>query len=116
MDSPFSRLPELMVELVEEQKLPIPRPFMRVALSMMRRSVRKRAGFDIESVAPLDSVGSCFVPALFGGAFLPRMLAVWRVLIFIIFKAYNLYFQLACIHIICIANQCVHVVYNLCSL
>ncbi len=48
------------------QKLPIPRPFMRVALSMMRRSVRKRASFSIDEVAPLDFVGETFVPALFG--------------------------------------------------
>lgn len=66
MDSPFARLTELMVELVDEQKLPIPKPFMKVALGMMRRSVRKRAGFDIENVAPLDVVPSCFIPALFG--------------------------------------------------
>lgn len=66
MDSPFARLTELMVELVDEQKLPIPKPFMKVALSMMRRSVRKRAGFDIDTVAPLDTVPHCFIPALFG--------------------------------------------------
>lgn len=48
------------------QKLPIPRPFMRVALSMMRRSVRKRAHFSIDDVAPLDFVGEAFVPVLFG--------------------------------------------------
>ena len=48
------------------QKLPIPRPFMRVALSMMRRSVRKRAHFSIDDVAPLDYVGETFVPVLFG--------------------------------------------------
>ena len=39
----------------------------QVALGMMRRSVRKRAGFDLDEVAPLDSVGQCHVPALFGG-------------------------------------------------
>ena len=48
------------------QKLPIPRPFMRVALSMMRRSVRKRAHFSIDDVAPLDYAGETFVPVLFG--------------------------------------------------
>lgn len=68
VDSPFSKLTDLMTELVVEQKLPIPRPFMRVALSMMRRSVRKRAHFSIDDVAPLDYVGETFVPALFGHA------------------------------------------------
>ena len=66
LDSPFARLRDLMAELTEEQRLPIPRAFMRVALGMMRRSVRKRAGFSIDDVAPLDAVGASFIPALFG--------------------------------------------------
>ena len=66
MDSPFARLTELMVELVDEQKVPIPKAFMRVALGMMRRSVRKRAGFNIDDVAPLNRVSQCYIPALFG--------------------------------------------------
>ncbi len=67
VDSPFSRLKDLMVELTEEQKLPIPRAFMRMALSMMKRSVKKRANFNIDDVSPLDVVGQSFIPALFGG-------------------------------------------------
>ena len=39
---------------------------MRLALSMMRRSVRKRAGFSIDDVSPLDVVSGSFIPALFG--------------------------------------------------
>ncbi|KAK9805218.1 hypothetical protein WJX72_006872 [[Myrmecia] bisecta] len=68
LDSPFSRLTDLMMELVEEQKLPIPKPFMKMALGMMRRSVRKRAHFNIDHVAPLDAVPQSFSPALFGHA------------------------------------------------
>ncbi|CAL5224837.1 g7591 [Coccomyxa viridis] len=68
LDSPFSRLRDLMVELCEEQKLPIPRAFMRIALSMMRRSVRRRANFSIDEVSPLDVVPGSFIPALFGHA------------------------------------------------
>ena len=74
LDSPFSRLRDLMVELCEEQKLPIPRPFMRLALSMMRRSVRKRAGFSIDDVSPLDVVPGSFIPALFGKRLTCRLL------------------------------------------
>lgn len=70
MDSPFARLTELMVELVDEQKVPIPKAFMRVALGMMRRSVRKRAGFNIDDVAPLNRVKQCHIPALFGTAYM----------------------------------------------
>lgn len=66
VDSPFSKLTELMMELVEEQKIPIPRSLMRVALSMMRRSVKKRAGFSIDEVAPIEQVQKAFIPCLFG--------------------------------------------------
>lgn len=66
VDSPFGRLTELMLELCEEQRIPIPRPFMRVALSMMRRSVKKRAAFSLDDVAPLDLAPRAFIPALFG--------------------------------------------------
>lgn len=66
VDSPFSKLTELMLELVEEQKIPIPRGLMRVALSMMRRSVKKRAGFSIDEVAPIDQIHKSFIPVLFG--------------------------------------------------
>ena len=55
-----------MLELVEEQKIPIPRSLMRVALSMMRRSVKKRAGFNIDEVAPIDQIHTSFIPCLFG--------------------------------------------------
>ncbi|GMH35675.1 hypothetical protein BSKO_03543 [Bryopsis sp. KO-2023] len=68
LDSPFSKLTDLMLELVQDQQVPIPKAFVRVALAAMRRSVRKRAGFDIYQVAPLDSVGEAFVPVLFGHA------------------------------------------------
>lgn len=66
VDSPFAKLTELMLELVEEQKIPIPRSLMRVALSMMRRSVKKRAGFNIDEVAPIDQIHTSFIPCLFG--------------------------------------------------
>lgn len=75
VDSPFARLTELMLELVEEQKVPIPKAFMRVALSMMRRSVKKRAGFSLDSVAPLELVTSEYIPALFGAVpLVPKLL------------------------------------------
>lgn len=63
LDSPFARLRDLMVELAEEQKLPIPRAFMRMALSMMKRSVRRRAGFNIDDVSPLDAAPQARAPS-----------------------------------------------------
>jgi len=68
VDSPFSRLTDLMQEIVEEQKLPIPRALFKVAVSAMKRSVRKKAGFDLDKVAPIDVVTEAFIPALFGHA------------------------------------------------
>lgn len=68
LDSPFSKLNDLMLELVQEQQVPIPRAFVRLALMAMRRSVRKRAKFDIYDISPVDIVGESFVPVLFGHA------------------------------------------------
>lgn len=66
LDSPFSRLTDLMMELVEEQKIRIPKAMLKVAINMLRRSVRKRAGFSIDDVAPVDHVHESYIPALFG--------------------------------------------------
>ena len=70
VDSPFSRLTDLMLELATDSQsgLSVPRPLVKVALTMMRRSVRKKAGFDIDDVAPLDVAKESYVPVLFGHA------------------------------------------------
>ncbi|GLC45387.1 hypothetical protein PLESTB_000623600 [Pleodorina starrii] len=68
LDSPFARLTDLMLEIVQEQRLPIPRPLAKLALAAMKRSVMKRAGFDITKVSPVDAVSQSFIPALFGHA------------------------------------------------
>eukprot|EP00201_Polytomella_parva_P000505 CAMPEP_0175073080 /NCGR_PEP_ID=MMETSP0052_2-20121109/20324_1 /TAXON_ID=51329 ORGANISM="Polytomella parva, Strain SAG 63-3" /NCGR_SAMPLE_ID=MMETSP0052_2 /ASSEMBLY_ACC=CAM_ASM_000194 /LENGTH=870 /DNA_ID=CAMNT_0016340771 /DNA_START=18 /DNA_END=2627 /DNA_ORIENTATION=- len=68
LDSAFSRLTDLMSEIVSEQKIPVPRALMRVALAAMRRSVQRRAGFDLSRVAPIESAAGSFTPALFGHA------------------------------------------------
>eukprot|EP00198_Chlamydomonas_reinhardtii_P001120 XP_001690455.1 predicted protein [Chlamydomonas reinhardtii] len=68
LDSPFSRLTDLMMEIVAEQRLPIPRPLAKLALAAMKRSVSKRASFDINKVSPVDAVSQSFIPALFGHA------------------------------------------------
>ncbi|KAF8061303.1 yqkD [Scenedesmus sp. PABB004] len=66
LDSPFSRLTDLMLEIVVSQRLPIPKVMLRLALKLMRASVRRKAGADINSVSPLDVVGRATVPAMFG--------------------------------------------------
>ncbi|GFH14895.1 hydrolase_4 domain-containing protein, partial [Haematococcus lacustris] len=57
VDSPFAKLTDLMMEIVEEQQLPIPRMLTQGALFVMRHSV-----------SPVDLVASSFTPALFGHA------------------------------------------------
>lgn len=68
LDSPFTKLTELMLDFVQEHILHIPRPFLKIALIAMRRSVRRRAGFDVKQVAPIKTVSESFVPVLFGHA------------------------------------------------
>ncbi|CAG9465878.1 unnamed protein product [Pedinophyceae sp. YPF-701] len=68
LDSPFSRLTDLMVEIVEKQELHVPRFAKKIVLGMMRRSVRKRAAFDIYTVAPIEYAPRAFIPALFAHA------------------------------------------------
>jgi pimeloyl-ACP methyl ester carboxylesterase len=71
-DSPFSRLVDLMLELGSDAQaggaVSLPKPLLRVALAVLRRSVRRRAGFSLDAVAPLDAAPATFAPALFGHA------------------------------------------------
>lgn len=75
VDSPFSKLTDLMTEIVQQQKLPIPRVMMKMAVGFMRKSVRKRAHFDISAVSPIDVVTTSVIPVVFGhgmdDAFIP---------------------------------------------
>jgi len=67
-DSPFSKLVDLMFELAtnKDQGMSIPKPLARVAMGLMRRSVKRRAGFNIDHVSPVDIAPSSYVPTLFG--------------------------------------------------
>ena len=67
-DSPFSKLVDLMFEIAsnKENGMSIPKPLVKLAMGLMRRSVRKRAGFSIDDVSPCDVMAETFVPTLFG--------------------------------------------------
>ena len=58
------------------QRLAVPKGLLKIAMAMMRRSVKKRAGFDITKVAPVDFASQTFIPALFahagGDDFVPK--------------------------------------------
>ena len=67
MDSPFSNLVSLMEELATGQAgLRIPKFGIKSIIGFLRRSIRKRAGFDIYLSDPLAAAECSFIPALFG--------------------------------------------------
>lgn len=39
---------------------------LKLALKLMRASVKRKAGADINSVSPIDVVGRSLIPAMFG--------------------------------------------------
>jgi hypothetical protein len=39
---------------------------LKLALKLMRASVKRKAGADINAVSPLDVVGGSLIPAMFG--------------------------------------------------
>ncbi|KAI5084205.1 hypothetical protein GOP47_0000374 [Adiantum capillus-veneris] len=68
LDSPFSNLYNLMMELVDVYKIRLPKFTIRVALQIMRRIIQKRALFDIMHMNIAQLASKTFMPALFGHA------------------------------------------------
>jgi len=67
LDSPFSNLVTLMEELATgHQGLRIPKIAIKSLIGFLRRSIKKRANFDIHHSDPLAAAQSSFIPALFG--------------------------------------------------
>lgn len=74
LDSPFSKLPSLMLELATRVRLNIggynipalPATIAGVALSVIRSSIRKRHDFDIDKLDAASAAANCYCPALFG--------------------------------------------------
>ena len=69
LDSPFSSLPKLMLELVAQftkgSRVGVPKMAARMALSFVRSSVKSRAKFDINDLDLRKVAPSTFCPALF---------------------------------------------------
>lgn len=68
LDSPFSDLTVLAEEMVDkgrEQGLMVPGFVVSIAMSFIRSSVKKKAGFSIKDISPIKRVDQCFIPALF---------------------------------------------------
>ncbi|KAJ4968445.1 hypothetical protein NE237_015146 [Protea cynaroides] len=68
LDSPFSDLVELMMELADRYKFRVPKFTVKFAIQYMRRVIQKRAKFDIMDLSNIKVAKSCFVPVLLGHA------------------------------------------------
>ncbi|XP_076927316.1 uncharacterized protein LOC143590852 [Bidens hawaiensis] len=68
LDSPFSDLVDLMMELVDAYKIRLPKFTVKFAIQYMRRAILKKAKFDIVELNTIKAAKSSFVPALFGHA------------------------------------------------
>ncbi|XP_042050482.1 uncharacterized protein LOC121795892 [Salvia splendens] len=68
LDSPFSDLVDLMMELVDTYKVRLPKFTVKFAIQYMRKAIQKKAKFDIMELNTIKVAKSCFVPVLFGHA------------------------------------------------
>eukprot|EP01127_Copromyxa_protea_P011577 TRINITY_DN2917_c1_g1_i1.p1 TRINITY_DN2917_c1_g1~~TRINITY_DN2917_c1_g1_i1.p1 ORF type:complete len:431 (-),score=97.75 TRINITY_DN2917_c1_g1_i1:40-1332(-) len=68
LDSPFSSLKTLSNELVGKLEQKIPKSIVNVAFKMLKKTIDKKAHFNIEKLEPIKHASSCFIPALFAHA------------------------------------------------
>ena len=64
LDSPFSNLRTLCDELAASHSK-VPKFLVGAAMSFVGKTIKKKAGFDLNKLAPIDHVKECFIPALF---------------------------------------------------
>uniref|UniRef100_A0A7N0U828 Serine aminopeptidase S33 domain-containing protein n=1 Tax=Kalanchoe fedtschenkoi TaxID=63787 RepID=A0A7N0U828_KALFE len=68
LDSPFSDLVDLMMELVDTYKFRFPKFTVKFAIQYMRKTIMKKANFDIMDLNTIKVAKSSFVPVLLGHA------------------------------------------------
>ncbi|KAG6432205.1 hypothetical protein SASPL_103779 [Salvia splendens] len=68
LDSPFSDLVDLMMELVDTYKVRLPKFTVKFAIQYMRKAIQRKAKFDIMELNTIKVAKSSFVPVLFGHA------------------------------------------------
>ncbi|KAI4371601.1 hypothetical protein MLD38_009930 [Melastoma candidum] len=68
LDSAFSNLYDLMLELADVYKIRAPKFTVRMAVQYMRRIIIRKAKFDIMDLNCLQVAPKSFIPALFGHA------------------------------------------------
>uniref|UniRef100_A0A6U2XCH7 Serine aminopeptidase S33 domain-containing protein n=1 Tax=Paramoeba aestuarina TaxID=180227 RepID=A0A6U2XCH7_9EUKA len=65
LDSPFSSLNKVALELVEMSEVKVPKLLVTGLMKMIKSRIKERAKFDIEKLEPIESAPCCFIPALF---------------------------------------------------
>ncbi|KAL2520295.1 alpha/beta-hydrolase superfamily protein [Forsythia ovata] len=68
LDSPFSDLVDLKMELVDTNKFQLLKLTVKLAIHYLRRAILKKANFDIRNLNTIKVAKSCFVPVLIGHA------------------------------------------------
>uniref|UniRef100_A0AAV1TBR5 RanBP2-type domain-containing protein n=1 Tax=Peronospora matthiolae TaxID=2874970 RepID=A0AAV1TBR5_9STRA len=71
VDSAFASLEQLVEEVVDrgrQEGMTLPGFLVKIVLKFIRLSVKKRAHFDLQQLAPIDHAPVSFVPALFVAA------------------------------------------------
>eukprot|EP00668_Euglena_longa_P006164 GGOE01007308.1.p1 GENE.GGOE01007308.1~~GGOE01007308.1.p1 ORF type:complete len:605 (+),score=194.89 GGOE01007308.1:64-1878(+) len=67
-DSPFASLYQVMVDLVKTRKKWVPEAAVKIATKQIRKSIRKRAHFDIKQLNTLEFARQCTVPCILAHA------------------------------------------------
>ena len=67
IDSPFSNLKKLCMELAKTYTR-VPGFVLSMAQSFIRKTIKKKAGFDLNHLNPMEHVDRCFIPAFFAAA------------------------------------------------
>ncbi|XP_020583318.1 uncharacterized protein LOC110026644 isoform X2 [Phalaenopsis equestris] len=68
LDSAFSNLYNLMMELVDVYKIKLPKFTVKMAVQYMRRVIQRKAKFDIRDLNVVQYAPKTYIPALFGHA------------------------------------------------
>jgi fermentation-respiration switch protein FrsA (DUF1100 family) len=64
LDSPFSRLREMALDLARSN-FKMPMSLSNIVLDHIRKTIQEKIGMDINTLNPIDSASLCFTPAVF---------------------------------------------------
>ncbi|KAE9001254.1 hypothetical protein PF007_g15163 [Phytophthora fragariae] len=71
LDSGYASMKEVnggLLREMQQEGFPVPKAVMKVAVTAINKSVRKRTDVDIDLLRPVDFVELCYAPALFVAA------------------------------------------------